>query len=544
MTWITTLTLVISLFSGIILTDRAHAASKGKKTDETEQPVKHRKVAEDLSERARGAIRQETVNVILQLNGPISVQLAALLRSNGVKVKKQFATLNSLAVELPTSVVESLDQFDEVEFVSTDSEIRSFGGHVAHTTGADNVRSMGTSGSLDGSGIGIAILDSGIFPSHVAFLEAGTTRSRIVKSMDFTGQNRTDDPYGHGTHVASAAAGNGVVSNGKYVGIAPKANIVNLRVLNSQGVGTVSGLLSALDWLLANRSTYNVRVANLSLGMPAVNSYRNDPICLAVRRLVDAGVVVVAAAGNNGKRSSGQKIYGQIHSPGNDPSVITIGAVDTKGTDNRADDGVATYSSRGPSRSYWVDVLGRKHYDNLSKPDLAAPGNKLVFAMSPNNKLVQQDPSLNASVSTNPNRNQMRLSGTSMAAPLATGTAALMLQANPKLTPNMVKMILMYTAQQLAGFNMLEQGAGELNVDGAIRMARLVRQDLPVSPALGASLLTGSMPAANSTITYGSSSYTFVWAQGIVLGNSFATGSYLATKYQKVYAHYLVTASC
>src|SRR6185436_16328227 len=128
---------------------------------------------------------------------------------------------------------------------------------------------------------------------------------------------------------------------------------------------------------------------------------------------------------------------------GNEPSAITLGAVDTKGTDNRADDSIATYSSRGPTRSYWVDVFGRKHYDNLAKPDLTAPGNKLIFAMSPNCLLVRQDPTLDAAASPNVYRDQMKLSGTSMAAPVTAGAAALMLQANPKLTPNMTKMILM-----------------------------------------------------------------------------------------------------
>jgi subtilisin family serine protease len=143
-----------------------------------------------------------------------------------------------------------------------------------------------------------------------------------------------------------------MVSNGKYIGIAPKANIVNLRVLNSQGIGTVSGVLSALDWILTNRTTYNIRVVNMSLGVSAISSYEDDPICLAARKLVDAGVVVVAAAGNNGKNGAGQKIYGQIHSPGIEPSVLTVGAVNTFGTDNRSDDTIATYSSRGPTRSY------------------------------------------------------------------------------------------------------------------------------------------------------------------------------------------------
>jgi len=109
----------------------------------------------------------------------------------------------------------------------------------------------------------------------------------------------------------------------------------------------------------------------MSLGVSAVSSYKNDPICLAARKLVDAGVVVVAAAGNNGKNGAGQKIYGEIHSPGIEPSVITVGAVNTFGTDNRADDTIATYSSRGPTRSYWTDVNGTKHFDNLVQ---ARPG--------------------------------------------------------------------------------------------------------------------------------------------------------------------------
>ena len=97
---------------------------------------------------------------------------------------------------------------------------------------------------------------------------------------DFTGEGRTDDPYGHGSHVASMAAGNGRISNGQYTGIAPNANLINLRVLNSQGAGSMSGLLQALDWVLTNRASYNIRVVNMSLGTPAVDSYRHD-LCLA-----------------------------------------------------------------------------------------------------------------------------------------------------------------------------------------------------------------------------------------------------------------------
>ena len=163
---------------------------------------------------------------------------------------------------------------------------------------------MGLNYTLDGSGsVRIAILDSGIDITHKSF---ASQSGKVIFSKDFTGENRTDDPYGHGTHVAAVAAGAGTATNGKYEGIASAANLVNLRVINSQGIGTVSGVLKALDWVMANRQAYNIRVVNMSLGTPAISSYKNDPICQAVRKLVNAGVVVVAAAGNNGKTSAGK----------------------------------------------------------------------------------------------------------------------------------------------------------------------------------------------------------------------------------------------
>ena len=219
--------------------------------------------------------------------------------------------------------------------------------------------------------------------------------------------------------------------------------------------------------------------------MPAIDSYKNDPVCQTVRRLVDAGIVVVAAAGNNGKDSLGHKVYGQIHSPGIEPSALTVGAANTFGTDARNDDGVATYSSRGPTRSSWLDAQGVRHYDNLIKPDLIAPGNHIIGAYADENFLAANY-NLRAFVSEDDSREMMTLSGTSMATPVVAGAAALLLQANPSLTPNMVKLLLQYTAQPLAGYNMFEQGAGEINIEGAIRLAQLVRPDLtnqtPLAP--------------------------------------------------------------
>ena len=368
------LTLGPSLLGGNVFT--AYAKGKESRGSKGAQPVK---VASNLSEMLAGKNNGSLVKVILQLSDKPSGQLNAMLSANGIKIRRHFNNLNSFALELPSNLVDALSNFPEVAFISLDSEVMSLGGHIATTTGTDNVRSMSADGALDGNGIGIAIVDSGIYAAHTSFTDTQTGQSRIVVSQDFTGEGRTDDPYGHGTHVAAAAAGNGIVAHGEYIGIAPRARILNLRVLNSQGVGTVSSVLAAFNWLLSNGAAYNVRVVNLSLGMPAVNSYKFDPLCVAARALVDRGVVVVAASGNNGKNSAGQKVYGQVHSPGNEPSVITVGAVDTRGTDQRGDDTIATYSSRGPTRSSWTDVNGVNHYDNLIKPEIAAPGNKTIF---------------------------------------------------------------------------------------------------------------------------------------------------------------------
>ena len=473
----------------------------------------------------------ERLTVIVALSGPKSGRLNAFLNQTAIHQRRELKSLNSFSLSLPYKMVAELASFPEVLHVSSNEAVHTLG-HVSETTGADAGQAAAVAagrGSIDGAGIGIAILDSGIDVNHAQFSASGGG-SRVIASVDFTGENRTDDPFGHGTFVAAAAAG-GAGAGASYRGIAPGVSLLNVRVLDSTGNGSVENVLAGLDWVTTHARQYNIRIVNMSLGTLAVDSYKYDALCRSVRGLVNSGIVVFAAAGNEGKDADGQKIYGAIHSPGNEPSAITIGASNTFQTDERSDDSVTSYSSRGPTRSYWTDADGVTHHDNLLKPDLVAPGNKLVFAQSPNNYLVTNNPTLNESSSgTSSTMKMMRMSGTSVATPIAAGAAALMLQLNPKLTPNMVKAFMEYTAQKLDGFGVLEQGAGELNIEGAMRLVQSVRQDLSSPIQVGSSLLTGSVTASSS---FASSSFT--WSTTIVRKFNTMSGTALITRFQGPY---------
>src|SRR6185503_11233742 len=396
------------------------------------------KISPDLQKLILSGNGDTRVKVIVQSTSSTTNLLGSLLNTVGGLLVSVLANLNIRILDVTVDSVQVLASDPSVSYISLDAPVRS-SGHITNTTGTQQVRAqkslLGLNNTLDGSGVTIAILDSGIDSKHKSFATTG----KIKFSKDFTGENRTDDPWGHGTHVAAIAAGDGVPTSGAYEGIAPGANLVNLRVLNSEGVGRVSNVLAALDWLMANKSNYGVRVVNMSLGTPAISSYEDDPICNAVRKLVNAGVVVVAAAGNNGKDADGQKIYGAIHCPGNEPSAITVGASNSFGTDARNEDSVTSYSSRGPTRSFSVDSYGQVHYDNIIKPDLVAPGNKIIAAEAIGNGLIKKYPELETYKYSTTNMKLMYLSGTSMSTPMVAGAAALLLEANSSLTPNMVK---------------------------------------------------------------------------------------------------------
>ncbi len=524
---------------------RAAASAGGRGgRDAEERAGRGAKVSSDLREQVRKSGGAGKVTVIVQPKGDWTEEQDGALVAHGARVKQRHENLDSRVVEMPAAAVEALAAREDISYISPDRETHALG-HLSLTTGVDAARAQDTTTSASNRAwVNIAVLDSGVDMWHRSLYKDDGSQTRVLLSPVFTSEAPTGKPddYGHGTHVASAAAGSSMVAGGAYKGAANDAGIINVKVLDSQGRGTVSQLLAAMDWVIANRTTYNIRVVNMSLGMPAVDSYLNDPVCKAVRRMVDLGIVVVCAAGNDGKDAAGNKVYGGIHSPGIEPSAITVGATNTFGTDARSDDAVASYSSRGPTRGAWTDGAGVVHHDNLVKPDLVAPGNKVIWAAASDNLLLLNHPEIDAHVSADKTRNMMVMNGTSMAAPLVAGAAALLLRHNPRLTPNLVKAILMYTAQPLAGHNAFEQGAGQLNVEGAVRLAKLVRTDLPqywnpsvlnATMTLGSPLLkTGATAPTPSTTIAGQ---TFNWSRGIVLDQATASGTDLITKYQKVY---------
>jgi serine protease AprX len=397
---------------------------------------------------------------------------------------------------------------------------------------------------VSGKGIGIAIIDSGI--SADAYLKgyaSGCTASRVVYAQNFvTTESTTDDLYGHGTHVAGIAAGDGRCLTGAYQdfrGVAPEATLINLRALDSRGQGKDSYVVAAIDRAIALKSTYNIRVINLSLGRVIRESFSLDPLTRAVERAWKAGIAVVVAAGNNGRDNSmGTNGYSTITSPGNDPYVLTVGATRMAGSTAPDDDTVTSYSSKGPSL-----------LDHAVKPDLVAPGNIVYARMTPAQYLVQsyQSNSVGVSMGMGPTiENVFLLSGTSMAAPVGSGSMALLFAKNPTLTVDQAKARLMKTAlKTLAPYatiydvttatsyfvqhDIFTVGAGYLDLKAALASTEKIGStQRALSPRAvfsnGQVTLSNSYPSISSTgIVWGTG---VAWGTGIVWGtNQFVSGT-------------------
>jgi serine protease AprX len=432
--------------------------------------------------------------------------LEPLLRALGATPGPRFPVLDTQVARVPDTALASLAAAPGVRGVSLDRPVHGTLERAAIAVGAVWARQRF---DVDGAGIGVAIIDSGVTAWHN---DLGA--ERVAHFADFvSGRVTPYDDYGHGTHVAGVIAGSGFDSDGARRGIAPGAHLVVLKALDAGGDGFVSHVVAALNYAIEHREQFNIRIINLSVASGVYESFLTDPLTLAARRAVDAGIVVVTSAGNFGRGPNGQALYGGITSPGNAPWVLTVGAGSHNGTTRRRDDTVAAFSSRGPT-----------HIDRAVKPDLVAPGVGIESLADGDSLLFQSHPDARLwgtrETAIEP---YIALSGTSMAAPVVTGTIALMLEANPDLTPNLVKAILQYTAEDRAFYDHFVEGAGALNARGAVQLAGDLasgpRPDTPFDPTRwsrhilwGHHRITGGVLRADAS----------AWRLGVTWGDTLA----------------------
>ena len=397
--------------------------------------------------------------IVRGADGVAESLLTTVLEDAGGTVYRTLGVINAQVVDLPNAALLTAAADPLVARISLD---RLVVGTMERTSAAIRATAVRQNLGYDGAGVGIAVIDSGITTSHDD-LVTSTGAQRVVDFVDFVnGRAVAYDDYGHGTHVAGTVAGNGFDSSGARSGIAPGAHLMVLKALDANGRGHISDVIAALDYAVAHKDAFNIRVVNLSVATGVYESYKTDPLTLAAKRAVEAGIVVVAAAGNRGRNANGHEAYGGVTAPGNAPWVLTVGASSHMGTVTRSDDTMAAFSSRGPGA-----------IDYSAKPDLVAPGVGIESLSDPHSAFYTTKSAylLQGTVATwyLP---YLSLSGTSMSAPVVSGTVALMLQANPALTPNFVKAILQFTAQVYPLYDPLTEGAGFLNAKGAVDLAR------------------------------------------------------------------------
>ena len=381
-----------------------------------------------------------------------SQRMAERVRTVGGSPRRALGLLGATSARLSGRAIAALAAQPDVEYINEDTTVRLSSTVATDTASiyaqADGAAAAWQTAGVDGTGVAVAVIDSGIAPNP-------DIAARILVSVDLTlgtGLVSAGDPGGHGTHVAGIIAGNGPAIPATLLtpatpgrtGVAPNANLISLRVLDANGAGKLSDVIAALQWAIQHRAQYNIRVINLSLGAPATTSYLADPLAAMAEIAWHAGITVVTAAGNLGPAA------GTITTPAYDPFVIAVGAIDDAGSPAPGDDVVAPFTSVGPS------------FDGLMKPDLAAPGRRVVSLRVPGSTLDLLLPE--RIVETN----YFRLSGTSQAAPQVAGAAALLLQKNGGLKPDQVKDILTRSARQVTGASVAQVGAGALDINAAL----------------------------------------------------------------------------
>ena len=357
---------------------------------------------------------ETVVNVIVQTHGE-ETAVESLIQQLGGTVTKALPIIDGFAAQMPQQAVTRLAAAPAIKHIHFDAPVVSTSHNTPSTPipnpqahinniGVDQVWAKG----VDGTGITVAVVDSGIQGS---FLGANS----VISWYDVV-DGTTADMHGHGTFMAGVIGSGQKDANNKPIGIAPGVRLVNVRVLDAQGKGSYSQVLDGLNWVLANRSKTNprIRVVNLSIAGPVTGPYWENPINQAVEQLWKAGLVVVTAAGNTGNTP------GSITTPGNDPFVITVGAfTDNYTPTNISDDYIPPFSAAGPTEAGFI------------KPDVIAPGAHIP--MYAHNTSTWALANVNQTIGTN----YFSIAGTSPAAAVTSGVVALMLDQNPRLTPNL-----------------------------------------------------------------------------------------------------------
>jgi serine protease AprX len=391
--------------------------------------------------------------------------------------------------------------------------------NTAETTGARAYWNHG----FTGKGVDVALIDSGVVP-----VNGLTTPGKVVNGPDLSFDSQVPgrlylDAFGHGTHMAGIIAGRddaavpGTYGTDKtnFLGIAPDARLINVKVADSGGAVDVSQVIAAIDWVVQHRTDngMNIRVLNLSFGTDSTQPYALDPLAYAAEVAWRNGITVVAAVGNDGNNSL------SVSDPASDPYVIAVGAADTNGTVSPADDTVATFSSAG---------------NGVRNPDLVAPGMHLAGLRNPGSTIDQ----LYGGTATVGGR-FFRGSGTSQATAIMSGAAALAWQQHPGYTPDMIKRLLTKTATplktttlSLLGLITLSnpipatlQGSGELNLRNALTNSVSTAWKQTFAPSSG----TGTLEAARGSlhVTDTVTGVTLTGEQDI-FGNAFNSASMAA----------------
>jgi serine protease AprX len=492
-----------------------------------------------------GGSSQGSQRVIIRTRPGAQGSIRHKLERNGDRVHKEHRLVHAVSARVSREQLAALAADPDVESVSVDAVVRAHSTlSLSSLTSTPTLKdSLGIADWFSGAGVAVAVIDSGIAPIS----DLGT---RLVGFYDFTygragAASAPYDEYGHGTHIAGLIASSGVSSTKhSYEGVAPGAKLLGVKVLDRNGAGYTSDVISALELVVANKDRFGIRVVNLSLGHPIYESAATDPLVQAVESAVRSGLIVVVAAGNYGTNPvTGAAGYGGITSPGNAPSAITVGAANTKGTVHRNDDRVAAYSSRGPS---W--------YDGIAKPDLLAPGDSLISNEVDGSTLAALYPGL---IIESGSSKFLRLSGSSMATAVVSGLVAVMLDANqaaayqrwsstrgrkaayvapPRLTANAVKAMLQYSATPLrdaAGqpYDHLTQGTGLVNGFGAVNLAYYTDTAQPTGAYWSIQYVTpltifGGLPEG--------------WAQAGIWGTRIVRGSSLMEVHQSAYDENIV----